>query len=141
MAEMSVMVESCITELVEKYRDKTGARMFDFYHRYSSEKSFNHALSNGLKHFGITFYAARHTWATIARSAAVGIDKYTVHEALNHSDPEMRITDMYIERDWKVIWNANKKVLKRFKWKRIFITRKNLSFIRAKRKKKGVGVV
>ena len=117
-AEMRVMIEPCIAELVEKYRDKTGVRMFNFYKRHETIDGLNCYLSRAMKALcaemgiePITFYAARHTWATIARSAACGIDKYTVHEALNHSDPEMRITDMYIERDWTVIWNANKKVL------------------------------
>ena len=64
----------------------------------------------------LTFYAARHTWATIARSAAVGIEKATVHEALNHVDRDMRVTDIYIDRDWSVIWKANEKVLKKFTW-------------------------
>jgi hypothetical protein len=65
------------------------------------------------------FYAARHSWATIACSSVVGIDKATVHEALNHVDNEMKVTDIYIDRDWSVIWNANKKVLELFDWKMI----------------------
>ena len=64
----------------------------------------------------ITFYAARHSWATIARSAALKIDKYTVHEALNHVDADMKITDRYIDRDWSVIWQANAKVLGLLDW-------------------------
>jgi integrase len=82
-------------------------------------------INKGLKRIGeklgvddLEFYAARHSWATIARSAAVGIDKYTVHEALNHSDSRMKITDIYIDRDWSNIWNANKKVLALFNWER-----------------------
>ena len=80
-------------------------------------------INEGLKEIGkeigvegLTFYAARHSWATIARSSAVGIDKATVHEALNHVDKEMRITDIYIDKDWTVIWDANKKVLDLFDW-------------------------
>ena len=67
----------------------------------------------------LEFYAARHSWATIARSASVGIDKATVHEALNHVDAKMKVTDIYIDRDWSVIWNANKKVLDLFDWSNI----------------------
>ena len=52
----------------------------------------------------------------MARSSEVGIDKCTVHEALNHVDSNMTVTDIYIDRDWSVIWNANKKVLSLFDW-------------------------
>lgn len=64
----------------------------------------------------ITFYVARHTWATVARSAALNIDKYTVHEALNHVDADMRVTDRYIDRDWGVIWQANAAVVGLLDW-------------------------
>ncbi len=62
----------------------------------------------------ITFYSFRHSWATIARS--IGIDKYTVHEGLNHVDAEMKITDLYIERDYRPIWEANARILALFDW-------------------------
>ncbi|MDR1594645.1 MAG: site-specific integrase [Prevotellaceae bacterium] len=122
-AEMKVMIEPCITKLVEKYKDPDGKRLFCFYKHYSDMKAFNKAINKGLKQIGeklniedLEYYAARHSWATIARSAAVKIDKYTVHEALNHSDSKMKITEIYIDRDWSVIWKANKKVLKLFNW-------------------------
>ena len=54
--------------------------------------------------------------ATIAYSAAVGIDKQIVHEMLNHVDKNMKVTDIYIDRDWSVLWQANEKVLKLFDW-------------------------
>ena len=122
-AEMRVRLESPAAFLLDKYKDPYGKRMFNFYLLYANEKSFNRAINEGLKRVGevigvedLTYYAARHSWATIARSAAVGIDKATVHEALNHVDKEMRVTDIYIDRDWSVIWNANKKVLDLFDW-------------------------
>jgi integrase len=122
-AEMRVMIEDCILRLTEKYRDTDGGRLFGFYRHYSNKKGFNLAINKGLKQIGkmleiedLEFYAARHSWATIASSSAVGIDKYTVHEALNHSDSRMKVTDIYIDRDWSNIWNANKKVLSMFKW-------------------------
>ena len=45
-----------------------------------------------------------------------GNDKTTVHKALNHVDEGMKVTDIYIDRDWSVIWNANKKVQDLFDW-------------------------
>jgi integrase len=62
-----------------------------------------------------TFYAARHTYASLARNV-VGLDKYTVHELLNHSDKEMRITDRYIERDWQRLFEAHEKIVHLVKW-------------------------
>ena len=59
----------------------------------------------------LEFYAARHSWATIAVNK-VEIDKYTVHAALNHIDESMRVTDIYIERDFKIENEANRKVIK-----------------------------
>jgi integrase len=122
-AEMKIRVEDCIARLIDKYRDNNGKHIFTFYHHYSGINVFNKAINKGLKHIGkqlgiedLEYYAARHSWATIARSSAVGIDKYTVHEALNHSDSQMKITDIYIERDWSVIWEANQKVLSMFDW-------------------------
>ena len=59
----------------------------------------------------LEFYAARHSWATIALNKC-GIDKYTVHAALNHVDESMRVTDIYIERDFVNENKANAKVIK-----------------------------
>ena len=58
----------------------------------------------------VTFYSARHSWATIAVND-VGIDKYVVHLALNHTDAATAITDTYIRKDFSVIDKANERVL------------------------------
>jgi hypothetical protein len=39
------------------------------------------------------------------------VDKYTVHMALNHADPQMKVTDIYIKKDFSLVDEANKKVL------------------------------
>ena len=41
-----------------------------------------------------------------------GIDKYIVHAALNHIDDAMKVTDIYIERDFVNENKANTKVAK-----------------------------
>lgn len=61
--------------------------------------------------FVFIFYISRHSWATIALNK-VGIDKYTVHAALNHIDDSMKVTDIYIERDFVNENKANTKVVK-----------------------------
>ena len=123
-AEMQIRIEPCISGLVRKYMDPAGERLFVFHKLYSTNNTFNSALKAGFdkieedikseKH--ITFYAFRHTWATIARSDELNIDKYTVHEALNHVDVGMKNTDIYIDRDYRPIWRANAKVLELFDW-------------------------
>ena len=116
-AKMKVKVMEVIKPLVEKYRDRTGKKVFNFYQHYSTADAFNKAINYGLKQIGeilqiedLEYYAARHSWATLAVNK-VGIDKYTVHAALNHIDEAMKVTDIYIERDFEVENEANRKVL------------------------------
>lgn len=135
-AEIHVTIHNEIKDLVKKYRDYTGKRVFRFYQMYSTYKDFSKAVNIGLKDVvkrinhdireenkkkeekdkmkeisDIQLYAARHTWATIARNE-VGIDKNTINDALNHVDPTMRVTDLYIKKDFSAINEANGKVLK-----------------------------
>ena len=117
-AQMKVDIPRLILPLVEKYKDKTGKRLFNFYQYYADEKDFNKAINYGLKEIctileidDLEYYAARHSWATIALNKA-GIDKYIVHAALNHIDDAMKVTDIYIERDFVNENKANAKVVK-----------------------------
>lgn len=117
-AKMQVDIPKLVMPIVDKYRDKSGKRIFDFYRYYADEKSFNKAINYGLKEIGsilgvddLEYYAARHSWATIALNK-VGIDKYTIHAALNHVDETMKVTDIYIERDFVNENKANAKVVK-----------------------------
>jgi len=117
-AKMQVDIPKLLMPIVDKYRDKSGKRIFDFYRYYADEKSFNKAINYGLKEIGsllgiddLEYYAARHSWATIALNK-VGIDKYTIHAALNHVDEAMKVTDIYIERDFVNENKANAKVVK-----------------------------
>ena len=58
----------------------------------------------------LQFYAARHSVATIAANA-VEIPIYIVNNMLCHTDAKMRITELYIKKDFKSINEANIKVL------------------------------
>ena len=116
-AEISIKIEPEIQALVDKYRDPSGERVFKFYKMYSSLDTLSAAINKGLKKIGeligvddLEFYAARHSWATIALNDAE-VDKYTVHAALNHVDDSMKVTDMYIRKSWDPIDKANRKVL------------------------------
>ena len=117
-AKMMVDIPKIVQPLIDKYKDSTGKRLFNFYQYYGDEKTFNKAIKSGLKEIGsilevddLEYYAARHSWATIALNK-VGIDKYIVHAALNHIDDSMKVTDIYIERDFVNENKANAKVVK-----------------------------
>lgn len=118
-ALMKVRVEP---EAVKILRQHMGRRLLlDFADRYASHQNFNKAVNLGLKELGamigvegLSTYYARHTWATLARNLCK-IDKSTVHEALNHApDKSERVTDIYVEKDWERIWDANRIVLDAF---------------------------
>lgn len=69
------------------------------------------AERNGVQSF--TFYAARKTWASLARRA--GVEKATIDECLCHVG-DFRIADIYIERDWELLNEANRKTLALLRW-------------------------
>jgi len=116
-ALMQMRIEPEAQALIEKYRDPSGRRIFNFYKRYADASIFNNALNIGLKLIGkhideprLTFYSARHSWATIAVNDC-DIDRYKVHEALNHVDEKMKVTDIYVKKDFSRIWRINRQVL------------------------------
>ena len=112
-AHIEVRVPTFVRDILNKYRG-TGDYVFKFHKEYADASAFNKALNLGLHQIlgdnsPVTFYSARHTWASIARNDCK-IDKYTVHEALNHLDESMKVTDLYIKKDFSNINKANKKV-------------------------------
>lgn len=116
-ALMHMRIEPEAQALIAKYRDPSGQRIFNFYKRYSDSSGFNNALNIGLKDIGkhinvprLTFYSARHSWATIAVNDC-DVDRYKVHEALNHVDEKMKVTDIYVKKDFSRIWRINRQVL------------------------------
>lgn len=117
-AFISIKVEPEIEPLIEKYRDKSGDRLFNFHNLYSTHTDFVRAVNTGLRQIAaacelgsdITSYYARHSWATIARNDC-GVSKDDIGTALNHVSHENKITDIYINVDWGVIDRANRKVL------------------------------
>lgn len=68
--------------------------------------------SEGIKPF--TFYAVRKTWATMARKIA---DKSIVDEGLAHTGGHV-LTDIYADKPWDKINQANADVLAMFQWER-----------------------
>ena len=77
--------------------------------RYTTHNGLDTALSKGMRQLRkitgipeITFYWARHTFATIARNKC-RMNKDDIAEALNHVDGEHGTTDIYIEKDWSIV--------------------------------------
>ncbi len=116
-AEISIRIEPEAIPLLEKYADPTGERILNLYKRYKSVLILNKALSEGFikirKELGIenlTFYSARHSWATIA-SHDCNITEDRIARCLNHVSMNYRVTSRYIKKDWSIIDEANRKVI------------------------------
>lgn len=120
-----VHIHDAVRPLIERWRDPYGKRVFRFYTKFT-EASFAPNISNSMKlvekvvkfHRRYYFYSARHTYASLGYNLA-SIDKYTVHELLNHTDKEMKITDRYIERDWQKLYDAHDKIIELVDWTKI----------------------
>lgn len=81
-------------------------------------QTVNRGLATWAKHHGLdtfTYYACRHSFATYARRC--GVEKATVDEALGHVG-DYRFADIYAERDWERIAEANRRVLSLFRWQK-----------------------
>lgn len=114
-----------VRPLLTRYLDPTRKRLFIFHRRFPAG-NFPTKVSCAVKavekavpferHY--IYYSARHTYATLAYNVA-NIDKYTVHELLNHADKEMKITDRYIERDWQKLFDAHKRIVSLINWRSI----------------------
>lgn len=119
-AEMKVRIEPQIKNLIEKYRGRENVFMFGEH--YSTPINFNKIVNQGLKKVGkdigvpnLTYYYARHSMASICANK-LGIDIARVDEMLNHSDPKLALSRIYIEKDFKPLWDANKRLLDLFDW-------------------------
>lgn len=116
-AAMCIRVEPCIRELLERYMSRDGKRLLTF------RRNLDWASRAGLPKIAKTIgwegvlhqYSARHSWATIARNNC-NIPLDVVNEALVHTDSTMKMTDVYIKRDYTRVWEANAKVLGLFDW-------------------------
>lgn len=60
-----------------------------------------------------TFGAARHTWGTQARR--LGVEKATVDDGMAHRG-DYRVLDIYAEKNWRLTWDANERVLAQYRW-------------------------
>lgn len=115
-AFISIRIEPELEPYISRYNDEVGDRAFNFFLRYSSDKQFVTKVNGNLKYIGdalgienLTLYAARHSFATIARNDC-GVSMDDVAMCLNHKSTHS-ITDIYIKKDWKRIDEVNRKVI------------------------------
>lgn len=122
-AEMHVKIDPRIYPLYREWSGKDDEYAFMYHTIHANNEQFNLSISRGLKRYrnrmgippkGLDFYSARHTWASIAYS--IGIDKSIINDCLCHVDEAMKVTDIYINKDWSVLWEANRRVLDQFDW-------------------------
>jgi hypothetical protein len=121
-APMYIRLEPITKPLYEEYLDPTGERAFKLHHQYSFYKSIadkgNDRLKKVAKEHGIKSFTmrwARRSFGTITNS--FGTNKSLINDMLCHVDDSMAVTDIYIEKDWTLLWEANKKFLEQFDWK------------------------
>lgn len=80
------------------------------------EKEGDYLSKVGHKKGEYVFYTNRHTMASLARNEC-GIDYMTVHQMLNHATPNaFKTTDVYIQKNFSPLWEANEKLLGLFDW-------------------------
>ena len=120
-ARMQLTVQPEIEPILDRLRAKDGLHWLNLFRMGKDASAVGYKVNRGLKIWAegegveaFTLYAARHSWASIARSAAVGVDKATVDDCLNHVT--MSVADIYIAKDYSVFDAANRKVLDLFTW-------------------------
>ena len=109
-AFISIKVVPEAEQLLNKYIGKLQGR-------FSTHTGLSTALSQGLRRIqkgaeipDVTFYWARHSFATLARNACRK-SKDDIAMALNHIDEGRKTTDIYIQKDWKIVDEVQSAVL------------------------------
>ena len=103
-----MVIPDIIKPLVEKYRDPEGERACWFYSRWRDMVAFNQMIRRGILYLrevtgvpDLTYYAMRHTFATIARNE-LGYSMEDVAICLTH-ETGYKVTDTYIRKDYKLV--------------------------------------
>ena len=117
-ARMSVAIPPEAASYIARLRGRRKWLMFPerFAHLKSASRSVWLGLQKWCREQGLepfSLYAARHSWATYARRA--GVEKSLVDECLAHKG-DFRMADVYAERNWELMAQANRTVLDRFRW-------------------------
>ncbi|MEJ2884673.1 site-specific integrase [Pedobacter sp. GR22-6] len=110
-AFISIKIVNEAKPLLDKYLGKLQLR-------YATIGELNKALSHGLRDLcvknnlvGVTYYWARHSVGTVARNKC-RMSTDDIGLALNHVDQGKKTTDIYIEKDWRIVDELQGKVIK-----------------------------
>ena len=118
-AEMRVRITPELRPYIERLQEGPAGWWLPSVHAVTKDGCtgmVNRALKQWAEREGVepfTLYAARHSWASIARKA--GVEKATVDECLCHVG-DFALTDIYAERSWELQDAANRRVLDLFDW-------------------------
>lgn len=109
-AFISIKIVDQAEPLLKKYLGKLS-------NRFSTNTGLSTALSTGMRILQkeldipeVTYYWARHSFATIARNTCRR-SKDDIALALNHVDEGRKTTDIYIEKDWSIIDEVQQAVI------------------------------
>ena len=112
---LSIKIEPELKYLIDKY--SSNGFLSDIKSKYTCSYNFMKAINIGLKRIceklnipKITTNWARHSWASIARNKAK-IPKADVDFCLGHVNNDYKMADIYIEIDYSICDDANRKVL------------------------------
>ncbi len=127
----SIKLEPEALEIIKKYEGSS--RLINIHERYGSYLDWQKYVNVELKTIctgnikdlkqkksksvfpeNVSTNWARHTWATIARNDC-RIDKDDVALCLGHEDSDNKVTDIYIDYDYRIIDESNRKVLDKIK--------------------------
>lgn len=135
--KFSIKIEPELQEYFNRYPGD-GEILFDFSVQYGYYLNFQKAANIGLQSICTRMHAkfredhkddpeekldfptemttnwARHTWATIARNDC-RIPKDDVALCMGHEDADNKVTDIYINYDYSIIDEANRKVINMLK--------------------------
>lgn len=121
-AEMRVTIPPQILPYLRRLQEgENGAWWLPELHRLGAKKhTCNEKINDYLRRWqnqagveDFTFYAARHSWATIARS--LGVDLAAVNDCLCHKD-SLEMGRRYAPLTWEQKNQINKKVIDSFVW-------------------------
>ena len=120
-AEVIVVIEPEIEPFLARLQTEPGSAWWlPALHTWKSSRIADTMVNKYLRQWcqreglePFTFYAARHSFATLARRQ--GVEKATIDEALGHIG-DYQVADIYAERNWALAWEANRKVLELFRW-------------------------
>lgn len=120
-AEIRVRVPDCVRPLLAEFPDTTGRRWLGLWawsaSRDAATQKVNIYLRRWQKRAGMrdfTYYAARHSWATISHGRA-GFNRDSIDEAMGHNG-NLDLADIYIEKDWDMLNRINAGTLALFDW-------------------------